>query len=41
MMLKKIELPYQEKFFDYIILDDVLECIYNYEELIFKNKKIN
>ena len=38
--VEKIELPYQEKFFDYIILDDVLECIYNYEELIFKIRKI-
>ncbi len=38
--VEKTELPYEEKFFDYIILDDVLESIYNYEKLLLKIKPL-
>ena len=38
--VEKTELPYKDKFFDYVILDDVLECIYNYEELLLKIKPL-
>ena len=38
--VEKTELPYKDKFFDYVILNDVLECIYNYEELLLKIKPL-
>lgn len=38
--VEKTELPYKDQFFDYVILNDVLECIYNYEELLLKIKPL-